>query len=538
MKTFKNIAARFGGLLLIVCMAIGCALTFSSCSTEEDELDDDGHRAFSKAFDFSVTRVERVGSVLVMDFTIRNKSGKDIQNFNIDPGDAKDSQGQANSHVDVRFGNGEYSYSREVTFAKGETLSGSFRIRYFDDSNSARTVDIGFRCRADEANIDPNEYFTTGARSITDNRVLSNGIQTNDLNLNYELVKTRQDGTDVYVTFRLTNNTGGVLRNFTLERGDARDQNGTTYHHTYIVAGDGTDYSRGVTTDINSGASQNYTLKISYVDIKVSKMSVNVGVTSPSYVIADDMVRIITVPVPYQNGSIEDPDTPPTPEAKLLKGIGNKVAFKYDSNDRLTGIGYDGNDYSTFFSYNPFSISFKSEGFTASGFVFDGNGYVTRYEGSYQNDRGYKQSVSYDSDGHVIAFSQKWYNNGELSSYVEVSITWVNGNVARYEDVWYRSDGTVYSQEIGIPMYSGIENKARQISLSQVLLVGDLMYYNSTGVFGDNCSRLLPDAVTVTEYKNGAIESTETTTYSYEFNADGTIAKETEDGTSYTYMYY
>lgn len=177
MKTFKNIAARLGGLLLIVCMAIGCTQTFSSCTTEEDELDDNGHRAFSKAFDFSVTRVERVGSVLVMDFTIRNKSGKDIQNFNIDPGDAKDSQGQANSHVDVRFGNGEYSYSREVTFAKGETLSGSFRIRYFDDSNSARTVDIGFRCRADEANIDPNEYVTTGARSITDNRVLSNGIQ-------------------------------------------------------------------------------------------------------------------------------------------------------------------------------------------------------------------------------------------------------------------------------------------------------------------------------------------------------------------------
>lgn len=65
------------------------------------------------------------------------------------------------------------------------------------------------------------------------------------------------------------------------------------------------------------------------------KMSVNVGVTSPSYVIADDMVRIITVPVPYQNGSIEDPDTPPTPEAKLLKGIGNKVAFKYDSDGHI-----------------------------------------------------------------------------------------------------------------------------------------------------------------------------------------------------------
>ena len=115
------------------------------------------------------------------------------------------------------------------------------------------------------------------------------------------------------------------------------------------------------------------------------KMSVNVGVTSPSYVIADDMVRIITVPVPYQNGSIEDPDTPPTPEAKLLKGIGNKVAFKYDS------------------------------------------------------------------DGHIIAFSQEWYSNGVHSSTVEVVIKWTNGNIANYESVVYRPDGTSYSQEIGIP---------------------------------------------------------------------------------------
>ena len=88
---------------------------------------------------------------------------------------------------------------------------------------------------------------------------------------------------------------------------------------------------------------------------------------------------------PYQNGSIEDPDTPPTPEAKLLKGIGNKVAFKYDS------------------------------------------------------------------DGHIIAFSQEWYSNGVHSSTVEVVIKWTNGNIANYESVVYRPDGTIYSQEIGIP---------------------------------------------------------------------------------------
>ena len=42
----------------------------------------------------------------------------------------------------------------------------------------------------------------------------------------------------------------------------------------------------------------------------------------------------------------------------------------------------------------------------------------------------------------------------------------------------------------------------------------------------------------MTAYKNGALEETMTRTYSYEFNDDGTIYKETENDTPYIYGYF
>ena len=189
---------------------------------------------------------------------------------------------------------------------------------------------IYYSCEAEEANIDSYETHSTNDQKIRDNRVLIDGIQTNDLNLDYQLLKTVQNGSDVYITFSLTNNTGGVLSNFQLVPAEAYDQNETRYSHTYIVGGNSPDYSWGVTTHINNGASQTYTVKVSYVNTTVSKMSINVGVTSPSYVIADDKVRFITVPVPFNRGNDDNQDSPVTPTAKQLKNIGSKVNFKYD----------------------------------------------------------------------------------------------------------------------------------------------------------------------------------------------------------------
>ncbi|MGN0224940.1 MAG: hypothetical protein ACI4A7_02510 [Prevotella sp.] len=532
MKQFKYTATRFGSLFLLVCSAIVCMLTLFSC-TEEEEFDEKGNRVFSTAFGFTVTHTERVGSVLIMDFSIKNKSGKDIRNFLINPGDAE-CQGARYSSVDVRLGKEDYASSRRTTFGDGETLTGTFRVRYFDAASSVDKVNIYYSCEAEEANIDSYETHSTNDQKIKDNRVLIDGIQTNDLNLDYQLLKTVQNGSDVYITFSLTNNTGGVLSNFQLVPVEAYDQNGTRYSNTNIVGGNSSDYSWGVTTHINNGASQTYTVKVSYVNTSVSKMSIDIGVTSPSYVIADDKVRFITVPVPFNSGIDDNQDSPVTPTAKQLKNIGGFLKFKYDDNGRLACFGYNGYDDNYIFGYNPFSIMFGRSNAMIDNITIGSNGYVTGIEGAYSAYKTYEQQIEYDNEGHITSWMRKSYDN----TVVKVNIVWVNGNVARYEDMTYQSDGTLDSKEIGIPMYSGIENKASQISLSQAYLIGDMLYYGLTGMFGNNCTRLLPDAITVTTYKNGGLEDTTTRTYSYEFNEDGTIYKETENGTPYIYGYY
>lgn len=93
MEFIKNTAARFGSLSLIVCLAFLGTMAFSSCDNKDEE-DEDGYRTFKSAFDLKFTRVERVGSVLIADFTLKNKSGKDIRNFALSTRTAIDNQGK------------------------------------------------------------------------------------------------------------------------------------------------------------------------------------------------------------------------------------------------------------------------------------------------------------------------------------------------------------------------------------------------------------------------------------------------------------
>lgn len=299
MEFIKNTAARFGSLLLIVCLAFLGTMAFSSCDNKDEE-DEDGYRTFKSAFDLKFTRVERVGSVLIADFTLKNKSGKAIRNFRLSREGAADNlKDYMWYNMDLRFDLGEYSSDCTVTLDKDETITGTFRIREFDTTNSAKTAKFLFTCTADEANLNSHTVVSTADLKITDNRVLINGIQTNDLGLDYVLEKTYQDGTDVYLTFSLTNKTGNILNNLRLNRVSA-SANGTKYDfwNIGIALGNGTDYTSDVTVDLRRDATETYTIKVNSVKRQVSQMSVDLDISS-SYVFADDMVRLISVPVPY-----------------------------------------------------------------------------------------------------------------------------------------------------------------------------------------------------------------------------------------------
>lgn len=300
MEFIKNIAARFGSSFFIISLSLIGIMTFSSY-TNYGELQKDGYRTFSSAFDLKFTRVERVGSVLIADFTLKNKSGKDIRNFNIRHEDARDNKRRYDSDaLEIRFRQSNYSHYATTTLAKDETVTGTFRISGFDASCSADKVKLFFRCSADEANINPSSIVSTSDLDINeDKRVRINGIQSNDLNVDYILERTYQKGTDVYITFRLRNRTGNTLEKLELDPNYAFFGNNETSNGAQIITGNMSDYSWHAVTDVNPGGTATYTIRVSYVKSRVSSMTVDVFVSSFSYVFADELLRIISVPVPY-----------------------------------------------------------------------------------------------------------------------------------------------------------------------------------------------------------------------------------------------
>lgn len=138
MKTFK---------FLILMLVAACGLT--SC----DDLLKDDEPNFNDYYAMTITGCERVGSVLIVDFTVKNISKKDEQNFNLSSLKTYDNLGNSYTWVDngetyVAFGEGDYSNNRTTSIRSGETIRGSFKITNFDPTNSATRIELAFNCKS------------------------------------------------------------------------------------------------------------------------------------------------------------------------------------------------------------------------------------------------------------------------------------------------------------------------------------------------------------------------------------------------------
>lgn len=172
---------------------------------------------FSDYFKMEITRCERVADVLIVDFKMKNVSGKDLQQVELRTAYncAKDNLGnEYYNSQDVSLG-GKWNYSGKKSIKKNETITGSFRIRDFDKTNSAQKLTLNFKCASSDLDFD-GEVSIANIK-IADKRVLTDGIDTNDFGLKYQLVGTDRkivDGRNCsFITFTVTNNTGVNLSN-------------------------------------------------------------------------------------------------------------------------------------------------------------------------------------------------------------------------------------------------------------------------------------------------------------------------------------
>lgn len=300
MKLFKYMAM----IIAALCM-MG---TFVSCEEKEEEVQEESadNNLFSRYFKTTIESCERVGNVLIVDLTITNKSGKDVQDltFGTDSysylGNSRDDLNNDLRHsMMFSLNGGSYKYSlSDVSILAGESIKLKIRVSSFDKTNSAHNVWLYVNTPSDMLKMGRYSGLKLEKLKVTDNRVLSKGVQTNDRKLSYTFIKAQRDENynDVYLYFKLKNNTGMHLRNikFVNELGqNLADNLGNSY---YMEFGADANYMSGsYTTDLEVGAEMVFIVKARNVAVQATRFNGYFLVSADNYVMDDNVLNFFNL---------------------------------------------------------------------------------------------------------------------------------------------------------------------------------------------------------------------------------------------------
>lgn len=240
---------------------------------------------FSDYFKMEITRCERVADVLIVDFKMKNVSGKDLQQVELSGATSKDNLGNGYSLQDVSLG-GKWSYWGQKSIKKNETITGSFRISAFDKTNSAQKLTLNFKCASSDLNF--NGEVSIANIKIADKRVLTDGIDTNDFGLKYQLVGTERGRNCSFITFTVTNNTGVNLSNVDF---CAHNFYGDTEGFNCEMSSDGSAFSYTATVRIQKGETKTLTICIQNVPDRIKQLRGTVTCKTDSYILCSENVN-------------------------------------------------------------------------------------------------------------------------------------------------------------------------------------------------------------------------------------------------------
>lgn len=247
---------------------------------------------FSDYFKMEITRCERVADVLIVDFKMKNVSGKDLQQVELRTAYncAKDNLGnEYYNSQDVSLG-GKWNYSGKKSIKKNETITGSFRIRDFDKTNSAQKLTLNFKCASSDLDFD-GEVSIANIK-IADKRVLTDGIDTNDFGLKYQLVGTDRKIVDGYnysfITFTVTNNTGVNLSNVNFNLSYFYSD---TEQFRCDISSDGSAFSYTTALRIQTGETKTLTICIYDVPDRIKQLRGTVTCSTDSYILCSEDVN-------------------------------------------------------------------------------------------------------------------------------------------------------------------------------------------------------------------------------------------------------
>ena len=282
MKNFK--------FLMLMLLAV---LSLSSCEKEEEE---EKEPNFFTYFQMNVTNCERVGDNLQVDFTMKNISGVDLNQVQLNGSSVscEDNTGEKyNSEISL---GGNWLGSVRTSMDKGETISGSFLIRDFNKSLKVNQLNLIFNCSC--PTLDFNGRGEIDKVKVLDNRVMSDGIRTNDLGLVYKLVsaecKTVDNENVADITFTVTNNTGLDLQDFQLNCNTHFEDNlGKQYYG--IAISNGGDFYTNVHGTFKKSSTWQLTIRIPGININSKRFNGSVPCTVDGYPLGDSYVNFYDI---------------------------------------------------------------------------------------------------------------------------------------------------------------------------------------------------------------------------------------------------
>ena len=279
-------------------------IMFHNFDITDNRVLENGIQTNDTALVYNLIDCQRVGNVLQIDFSVTNKSAIDMGNITFIAGNATDDLGQKyeyGSYTNVAFGDGLYQQQYKIRLRSGETNYGRLRIKSFDATNKAKFVNIPLLCSSDSYTLsDDRARFLT--LSISDNRVLYDGIQTPDLKLDIKLAGTEEDESgNKIINFTIKNNTGESLNNITLTYdGSIIDDISNRYDPSYSLLfsmNNSEFFSQGVKTTIPDGTTVNAAVALKGLNAKAKNVTFNLRVSCDNYEFADDLMHFITVPI-------------------------------------------------------------------------------------------------------------------------------------------------------------------------------------------------------------------------------------------------
>lgn len=286
----------FNYFSLLLCAML--SMSFVSCgeSSKDEDEEEKGGNSWTQYVDIQMKRCERVGNVLQIDYVITNKLNKNIKLDVYTHDGVKDNEGTTYTTV-LAFGNDNYLHPSNISIAPKSSVTFHVKALDFNAPTSLKYVDINW-----SLSIEDNDYvYSKNNVSVIDNRVLSNGIQTNDTGLKYTLNYCRLESNNTLrLSFTLKNQTGKDLNDLYLYFGSARDSHGTSYYYTNLAVVWGTDgnwINNARLESLRNDEETKCTMIVEDFDRSSSYVNMELTFEIGNYIPSDNIVRFITIPI-------------------------------------------------------------------------------------------------------------------------------------------------------------------------------------------------------------------------------------------------